>query len=462
MPYCDTKRRQAVKSVTDVDYLASKSTRFGLPFWWFWGMVIQKTGTIMQVLVMGAGVVGVSCAYYLAKKGAKVCVIERTDEVAQETSFGNTGQISAGYAGPWGAPGIPLKAVKWLFCKHAPLRIRFDGSRHQSGFLWQMYKNCAAKPYAKNKARMMPLAEYSRECIKTLREQEALQYEHKSQGLLQIFRNSSQLDILAHDLKVLDAYQVPYEVMDVQGLYRLEPALQFAQDPLAGGLHLPKDETGDCHLFTQALADVCKRLGVRFCMQETITSAGIKGGRIDYIRTDKGTHHADCYVMALGSYSRNLGQALGLALPIYPVKGYSLTMEVLDDARVPRSTVVDELNKTFITRFDRRVRLGGTAQLSGYDMSLPHERRDTLERSYRGLFGGVNLAQGEFWTGLRPMTPDATPIIGKTPYPNLYTNTGHGSLGFTMACGSGAALSDLILGNTPDISLEGLGMSRYL
>lgn len=415
----------------------------------------------MQTIILGGGVIGVATAYYLARCGVKVTVIERQAGVALETSFANAGQISPGYSTPWAAPGIPQKAAKWLLQKHAPLAIRPDGTSFQMAWLKQMLANCTAQRYAINKERMMRVAEYSRECIGALRDEIGIQYEHRTGGVLQLFRKQAQLDAMQLDTKVLAECGVPYQVLSAEQLADVEPALAYAQANLLGGLRLPNDETGDCHLFTQRLAKHCQELGVTFCYNQLIDRLEFDGKRITGVIINGEKHTADNYVLALGSYSRAMLLPLGLSLPVYPVKGYSLTIPIADEKYAPISTVLDETYKIAITRFDNHIRVGGMAELSGFDKSLNPTRRGTLEMVTKSLFDGGDMAKAEFWTGLRPMTPDGTPIIGKTAFDNLYLNTGHGTLGWTMACGSGKLVADIITETTPQISLEGLAFNRY-
>ncbi|MDO4894853.1 D-amino acid dehydrogenase [Moraxella sp.] len=415
----------------------------------------------MNIIILGGGVIGTTTAYYLAKSGAKVTVIDRCANVAGETSFGNAGQISPGYSTPWAAPGIPTKAAKWLFQKHAPLAISPDGTGFQLVWMKQMLANCNAKRYEINKERMMRVAEYSRDCIRALRDEIGIDYEQRTGGTLQLFRKPAQLEAMKLDTKVLDECGVPYEVLDKDGLVRAEPALAYASAELLGGLRLPNDETGDCHLFTKRLAEHCKSLGVEFKFNTVIDKILFDTQKITGVLANGETLTADGYVLACGSYSRSLLLPLGLDLPVYPVKGYSLTIDIVDESKAPISTVLDETYKIAITRFDNRIRVGGMAELSGFDKSLNPARRATLEMVTKSLFDGGDLPKAQFWTGLRPMTPDGTPIIGATKYDNLFINTGHGTLGWTMACGSGKLLSDIILGQPTQISLEGLNISRY-
>ncbi|MFM5134400.1 D-amino acid dehydrogenase [Aeromonas rivipollensis] len=416
----------------------------------------------MDIVVLGGGVVGVTSAWYLAKAGHKVTLLERRDGVALETSHANAGQISPGYASPWAAPGIPLKAAKWLLQKHAPFTVRPTSDPFQLRWMLKMFANCTPAAYAVNKGRMVRLAEYSRDCMKLLRDELALDYEGRQLGTLQLFRSQAQCDASQRDIEVLEEYGVPYQSLDADGCEEVEPALARVRGKVVGGLRLPGDETGDCFRFTQALADEARRLGVEFVFNCAIDEVELAQGRAVAVRAGEQRFKADAIVCALGSYGTGFLRPLGIELPVYPVKGYSLTLPMTDAAGAPRSTVLDETYKVAITRFDERIRVGGMAELSGFNLALNPRRHDTLAMVVRDLFPeGGDLEQAEFWTGLRPMTPDGTPLVGPSPIPGLWLNTGHGTLGWTMAAGSGQLLSDLISGSAPAISDEGLTLARY-
>lgn len=421
----------------------------------------MREGMEMRVIVLGSGVIGVASAYYLAQQGAEVTVLDRQSGPAEETSFGNAGQISPGYSTPWAAPGIPFKAVKWMFQHHAPLAINLDGSMWQLQWMAQMLKNCNPQSYAVNKERMMRVAEYSRDCLRELRKDTGINYENRAKGTLQLFRKESQMEAVQRDISVLQECGVSYELLNGNELGRVEPALANTQDKLVGGLHLPNDETGDCYLFTNALAQIAKELGVNFQFNQNVEKLIVEGDEIKGVQVNGKVLTADRYVLAFGSYSRDFLKPLDLQLPVYPVKGYSLTIPIIDPAFAPQSTVLDETYKIAITRFDQRIRVGGMAELSGFNLGLNEDRRATLQMVTQDLFPGGDMAQASFWTGLRPMTPDSTPIIGATRFKNLFLNTGHGTLGWTMACGSGKLISDIVLNHKTEISTDGLSIQRY-
>ncbi|MCX5514424.1 D-amino acid dehydrogenase small subunit [Kaistia algarum] len=416
----------------------------------------------MKVIVLGAGVIGVTTAYYLAKAGHEVEVIDRQAGPALETSFANAGQVSPGYASPWAASGIPQKAVKWLMMKHPPLILRPQADPAMLDWLVRMLANCTAPRYEINKARMVRVAEYSRDVLKALRADTGIAYDERTGGTLQLFREQKQVEAAAKDIAVLKQYGVGYEVLDRQGCLRVEPGLAGSAATIAGGLRLPGDETGDCQMFTTQLAAMAEALGVTFRMGTTIHGLRVEGGQVASVQTSAGTIRGDRYVLAMGSFSPILGRTVGLRLPIYPVKGYSITAPVVADAKAPVSTVLDESYKIAITRLGDRIRVGGMAEISGYNNNLSPKRRDTLAFCVNDLFPDAgDTDKASFWTGLRPMTPDGTPILGQTKLGNLTINSGHGTLGWTMACGSARVVADLISGTKPDIDIRDLGPERY-
>jgi D-amino-acid dehydrogenase len=417
----------------------------------------------MKIVVLGAGVIGVTSAWYLARAGHEVTVIDRQAAPALETSFANAGEISPGYASPWAAPGVPVKALKWMFQNHAPLIIqpRMDWAR--LSWMARMLMNCTSAAYAVNKSRMVRLAEYSRDCLIDLRAETGIDYDQRMQGTLQLFRTEKQVAAAEKDIAVLRADGVPFEVLDADQCVAAEPGLAQARDRIAGGLRLPGDETGDCFKFTQSLARLAEGLGVTFRYGTGIDRLEVERGRITAVHTSAGRVTADAFVVALGSYSPALVAPLGIRLPVYPIKGYSITVPIVDEARAPVSTVMDETYKIAITRLGDRIRVGGMAEIAGFDHSLSPKRQATLTHSVEDLFGGAgDQSRAQFWSGLRPMTPDGTPVVGRSPIANLFLNTGHGTLGWTMAAGSGRVLADTLDGRRTEIEAADLGYARYL
>ena len=416
----------------------------------------------MKVAVLGSGVIGVTTAYYLALAGHEVTVLDRQSGPALETSFANAGEISPGYASPWAAPDIPRKAIKWLFMRYSPLILRPKPDPHMLAWMLAILKNCTSARYTRNKVRMVRLAGHSREMLIKLRADTGIQYDQRMRGTLQLFRNQKQLEGMAKDVAVLRKGGVPFEVLDRQGCIAAEPGLACAGEPFVGGLRLPDDETGDCFKFTSALADMAAAQGVRFQFDVTIEAIETDARKVTAIRTNRGQISADAYVVAMGSFSPALVRPLGIRLPVYPVKGYSITAPVIREDRAPVSTVMDETFKVAITRLGERIRVGGMAEVSGFDTGLPAARRATLVRSVGSLFPDAgDLQAARFWSGLRPMTPDGPPVIGATAISNLFLNTGHGTLGWTMACGSGQVLADIVSGRKPAIEVEDLSIRRY-
>ncbi len=416
----------------------------------------------MKIAILGSGVIGVSAAWYLAQAGHEVTVIDRQPEPGLETSFANAGQISPGMSAPWASPDTPRKAIVWLLMRHSPLVVWPLLDPALMAWVVRFLGNCNASAYARNKGRMVRLAEYSRDKLMDLRASTGITYDDRQLGLLQLFRNQKQADGAPADTRVLDSLGVPYEVLDRAGCIAHEPGLAGVAEKFVGGLKLPGDETGDARLFTQRLAKLAEAAGVRFQLGTVIKRLLVDGGKISGVETDNGVVTADSYVVSLGSYSPMMLKPVGISLPVYPVKGYSITVPVTDEGRAPVSTVMDETFKVAITRLGDRIRVGGTAELGGWSTRLREARRGTLVHSLTDLFpGSGDVSRAEFWAGLRPMTPDGTPVIGATKYSNLWLNTGHGTLGWTMACGSGALLTDLIDGRRPNIQHDDLGLGRY-
>ncbi len=366
----------------------------------------------MRVVVLGCGVIGTSVAYYLAKAGHEVEVVDRQSGPALETSFANAGEVSPGYSSPWAGPGVPIKAIQWLLMHHSPLVIKpmLDPAMWRWGL--SMLRNCTEARYRVNKGRMVRLAEYSRDCLKQLRAETGITYDQRAQGTLQLFRTQKQLDGTAKDIEILKEYGVPYQLLDRAGYLLYEPALADVKEKFVGALRLPGDETGDCFKFTTALAEKAKALGVKFRFGEDIQALEREGEHIRGVRTANGMLTADQYVLALGSYSTRMLAPLDIHVPVYPVKGFSITVPIANAAKAPESTIMDETHKVAVTRLGDRIRVGGTAQLSGFDLQLDKGRRSTLEFVVTDLFPeGGDVAQGRVLD--RPEADDA----GRHTYP---------------------------------------------
>jgi D-amino-acid dehydrogenase len=345
---------------------------------------------------------------------------------------------------------------------HSPLVIK--PMLDPAMWIWglRMLRNCTETRYRTNKSRMVRLAEYSRDCMKRLRQETGIRYDERMQGTLQLFRTQKQLDGTAKDIAILRQFGVPFQLLDRPGYLQYEPALAGVQEKFVGALRLPGDETGDCYQFTQNLASLAQARGVQFRFGVNVAQVARDGSGVTGVHTDAGVFQADRYLLALGSYSTAMGKPLGLKLPVYPVKGFSITVPITDAAKSPESTIMDETHKVAVTRLGDRIRVGGTAQLSGFDLTLNEGRRRTLEFVVQDLFPhGGDVSRATFWTGLRPMTPDGTPLVGPTAIPNLWLATGHGTLGWTMAAGTGRLLADWMAGRPTAIDTEGLTLARY-
>jgi D-amino-acid dehydrogenase len=416
----------------------------------------------MKVLVLGGGVIGVTSAWYLQRAGHEVTVVDRQAAPGLETSQANGGQVSWGAGTPWAAPGIPLKALKWMLRPHSPLvlRPRLDPALWR--WLFEMLGNCTAARYAVNRERMLRLSRYSHACLAALRQETGIRYDEHMTGILEVFRDARDLDDAMRDAALLKQWDVDCRLLDRAECVAQEPALHPSQNKIIGGLHFPGDESGDCFQFTQSLAKLAESQGVNFALNTHIERLEADGDRVARAHTDRGALTADACVLACGSYSPLLARTLGIRLPVYPVKGYSVTLPLANASAAPSGSVTDVTYKVVITRLGDKLRGAGTAELAGYDLSLPPSRLATIRHVLADLFpGAADPALAQPWCGLRPMTPDNPPILGATPYKNLFLNTGHGTLGWTMACGSGKILADLVSGRAADIDLSGLGLSRF-
>ncbi|MBF0375767.1 MAG: D-amino acid dehydrogenase, partial [Alphaproteobacteria bacterium] len=402
----------------------------------------------MKALVLGAGVVGVAAAWYLARAGVAVTVVERRPGAGLETSFANGGQISASHAEPWANPDTPAKALKWMGREDAPLVFRW---RRRDPALWawglRFLTNCTTRRAAINTERTLRIALYSRARLKALRAETGIAYEQREAGILHVYRDPREFAHARRAAELMSALGLARRALTPDQCRDLEPALSTIHGALAGGLHSPDDESGDAHLFTARLAEMAAAQGVEFKWETNVLGLLGEAGRVAGVITDRGTLTADAYVLAAGSWSPLLARGLGLRLPIYPAKGYSATIPIADPAGAPTISITDDENKLVFSRLGERLRAAGTAELTGWDATLNDYRARLVLEKTKTLFpraGGFERA--ELWAGLRPVTPDSVPLLGRTPYPNLWLDTGHGTLGWTMACGSGAALADLITG----------------
>jgi len=389
----------------------------------------------VRIAVLGAGLLGVASAWYLRQAGHEVTVIDRREGPGLETSFANGGQISADHASPWAKPGVPLKALGWMLHEDAPLLFRLRADPAQWRWSLQFLRNCTARRYRENAARLQALGRYSRAQLQALRLATGLQYDHVTRGIL-VFHT----ELAAPS----GQWMTPAECV------ALEPALAAAQHRLQGGTYFPADESGDAYKFTTGLAKLCEANGVKFEFGTTLGNLSVEGGKIASPQV-----RADAYVVALGSYSPLLTRPLGIDLPIYPLKGYSVTMPVKDPAAAWTVSLSDDSRKLVLSRLGDRLRIAGTAELDGYSTEINRLRCEAIVRRVMELFPGAgDPSKATYWTGLRPATPSNLPCVGATRYPNLFLNTGHGTLGWTHACGSGRILADVVSGRRPEIDLS--------
>lgn len=417
----------------------------------------------MKVVVLGAGIIGTTSAYFLAKQGHEVTVIDRQDSVSMETSHANAGCLSYGFTSPWASPGLPFSVLKWVLTGRSPLIINPNMSVETVKFLYRMFKNCNSRSYEINKSRMLRVANYSQKALLEIETDFDLYYEQKKQGSLQLFWDSKEIEKAQKDIAILDKFNINSQLLSAEECVKIEPGLQYVKNKLAGGIQFMDDFTGNCYLFSTEVYKKCVEMGVNFEFNTEIKSLQISNEKIASVSTDSGEIKADCYSVSLGSYSTKILSKIGIEIPIYPVKGYSITLPVLSNEDAPQSTIMDEKNKIAITRLGDRIRVAGMAHLTDFDKNLRTKSLDSLMSGLDLLFPKSYESSKEtnFWTGFRPSTPDGTPIIGPTPFNNLFLNTGHGTLGWTMSAGSGKLLANLVSGIDPEISTEGIDMSRY-
>jgi len=414
----------------------------------------------MKALVLGAGVIGTSTAWYLARRGHEVTVIDRRAGPGLETSFANGGQISASHAEPWANPEAPEKILKWLWRDDAPLLFRLRMDPRQWAWGAQFLLECLPSRMRRNISDIANMSQYSRASLRELRAETGIEYDQRELGILHYYTQPAEFESAVKAAALIRGFGLDRDVKSVEEAIAIEPALAYARDRIVGATYTATDESGDAYLFTTRLAKLAEARGTTFATDRTILRIEHAGGRVTGVAVrDAGgaeaTLTADAYVLALGSYSPMLARPLGLTLPIYPAKGYSATIPVADPARAPKVSLTDDEAKIVFSRLGDRLRIAGTAELSGYSTELNPVRCEALTRRAREIFpGAADYDHATFWTGLRPSTPSNVPLVGPTRYPNLYLNTGHGTLGWTMACGSGRALADIISGRAPEVDFR--------
>lgn len=417
----------------------------------------------MRILVMGAGVVGITTAWYLHKQGYEVTVVDRQNQSGLETSYANGGQISVSHAEPWANSSAPLKILKWLFRPDAPLLYRPKADPYQWRWALSFLTQCTSAKAAHNIRQMVSLGTYSREKLQALRAETGIEYDHLEKGILHFYTNPAEFEAAQEPARIMRDLGCDRQVIDADRAIELEPALAPVRDRIAGGTYTADDESGDARKFTQALASRCQQAGVEFLYGTEILDFDRAGGRIlGVLALREGKHEtlrADSYVLSLGSFSAVLARKLGLFLNIYPAKGYSITVPVKNPDAAFNVSLTDDEYKLVYSRLGDRMRVAGTAELNGYGRNLNHARcRAIVRRAAEVMPEAGYWDQSEFWTGLRPTTPSNVPYIGKSHFSNLYLNTGHGTLGWTHSCGSAAALADIVAGQQPEVDFTFSGL----
>ena len=414
-----------------------------------------------HVVVLGGGVVGVASAWFLARSGCRVTLIERQPAAGLETSFANGGLITPSMSDPWASPGIPLLMLKWIGREDSPFLVRLGAVPGLVSWGLKFLRQCNHGSWHRNTRNILRLCSYSHGCLHQLVRETGVDFESNPRGTLHLFRDRLSMDKTSRTSETLQALGVRSRTLDPAGCVELEPALRNQVDRIAGGIHYPDDEGGDAHLFTQRLAGVCASSGVEFRYGETVEAIETSGSEFRAVRTSTGRVDADVCVVALGTDSAARLRPLGISLPIYPVKGYSITFPVEGWNNAPLVPFADDGHKTGIVRIGDRIRVAGTAEFAGHDKTLNAKRIANLRNFFHSLFPDYpDRTAGEAWTGLRPMTPDGLPYLGPTPVDGLFLNTGHGHLGWTMSCGSASIVADLVCGRDPGIDLGGMTLEN--
>lgn len=422
----------------------------------------------MKVMVLGAGVTGITTAWYLAQRGHEVTVVERRNAAAMETSFANGGQISVSHAEPWANPGAPLKVLQWLAREDAPLLFRLRADVNQ--WLWglEFLRNCTPARTAENIKQIVSLGMYSRSALQKLRAELGLQYDAQTKGILHFYTSQAEYDAAQEPARIMREHGCELDMKTADECVAIEPALAQCRGSIVGGSMTPSDESGDARAFTAALTARCEQAGVKFLYNTTALGLDAAQGQLNGIQVAMGSGEAggkvemlkaNAYVMCLGAFSAQWAKVLGQSLRIYPAKGYSVTLPVINEAASYQVSLTDDEYKLVFSRFGNRLRIAGTAELNGYNTDLNLVRCNAIVRRVKQLFPEMTDGEGaQFWTGLRPATPSNVPYIGKSKASNVFLNTGHGTLGWTHACGSGAAIADIVSGRVPEVDFAFTGM----
>jgi len=417
----------------------------------------------MKVIVLGAGVIGITSAWFLRERGHDVTVVERQSAAGMETSYANGGQISVSHVEPWAAPKAPLQILKWLSRPDAPLLFLPTLDPRQWRWGTQFLLECLPSRTRRNMLQILAISKYSGEVLRALRTSTGLRYDDLQRGILQIYTDEAGFAAAVKAAALVRDYGIAREVKSAEECVAIEPALRNRRDWIAGGTYTATDESGDARKFTQALAALATKRGVDIRYGVTVESLAIAGGEVAGVRTvdslgQSAMLTADAYVACLASYTPLLLAPIGVPALVYPAKGYSATLPIVNPEAAPSASITDDAKKIVFTRLGNRLRVAGTAELSGYKLDLNRVRCEALTRRAREWFGrAIDATRAEYWTGLRPATPSGVPLIGRTRYRNLYLNTGHGTLGWTMGAGSGKAIADMVSGAKPDIGFEFIG-----
>ena len=418
----------------------------------------------MKVIVLGAGLLGVTSAYFLRQQGHDVTVVDRQATPAAETSFANGGQISVSHAEPWANPSAPLKVLQWLGKEDAPLLFRIRADIRQ--WLWglQFLRECTPARTKHNIDQIVRLGTYSRDTLQALRSDIGIHYDERTQGILHFYTSSKEFDGAEGPAAQMRELGCDRRVISADEAVRIEPALAHIRPQLAGATFTAEDESGDANAFARELVARCRANGVQFLMSHTVTALREAGGRIDHVEAtdDEGRFQrirGDAYVLAMGSLSPLYTAPLGIRLPIYPAKGYSVTLPVKDESMAHQVSLTDDEYKLVFSRLGDKLRIAGTAELNGYDRDLNRVRCEAIVKRTETLFPGAgDTENAQFWTGLRPATPSNVPVIGKSKIDNLFLNTGHGTLGWTHSCGSGKSIARIVSGLAPEVDFAFAGL----
>jgi D-amino-acid dehydrogenase len=412
----------------------------------------------MRAVVLGAGVIGVTSAYYLAADGHEVTVIDRREQAASETSYGNAGLITPGDSYAWASPEALKLFLKSLYRRDLGIKMRAYADPRLWSWSLKFLRECTPERTRINTLRKLRLTLYARECLAALSARTGISFDATSRGVVYFFRSQESLDHGVAHMRLLAEHGLTIDVVDRNRLMQIEPALAPAKDKLAGAIFSPMDQTGDSAQFARNLAAWCaEQAGVSFRYNTIINTLEVEGDSVRRVTTDQGPIDADLFILALGAESPRLAKPIRVALPIYPVKGYSLTVPISEAHQAPRIGGVDEDKLIAFSRLGNRLRLAATAEFAGYNQGYrPNDFRALLATARELFPNGGDYESAEPWAGFRPMTPSSVPIMGRAVYPNLYLNVGHGHVGWTMCCGSGKFVADLVAGREPEIDPEGL------